>query len=226
MGKNLVVPVGFVCLFFPNRKHTEPWLWYWLFQGFPNLHFPSTDNSQPWLMLGKGKGLLWICYMLFMAGSICRSQPCTPWHLQKSGVLIHPFQLYSSGNFLLTSAALLSNTSIKNHTFKHFFAFISLDYNIFPALQSLLVQMCTVLAIKCWPFICAQVLTEIISQQLTACRSHAIRNWKYIPTIPYLLSKMVSYVSSMKIASSLFQIPYIFQPAVSNKACIVAHESV
>lgn len=196
---------------------------YWLFQGFPNLHFPSTDNNQPWL--GKGKVLLWIYYMLFMAGSICRSQPCTPWHIQNSG-LIHPFQLHSSSNFLPASAALLSNASLKNHTFKHFFAPISLDYNVFPALQSLLIQMCSVLAIKCWPFICAKVFTETRSQLLTACRSHAIRNWKYIPTVPYLLSKKVSYASSMKISSNLFQIPYIFQPAVNNKACIVAHESV
>lgn len=167
---------------------------------------------------GVALNLLYVIY----AGSICRSQPFTPWHVEiRCSYPPFPIELIkqlSPHQCSLTQQYLTQESHIQTPFCFHF-------------LRLYCISSSTIISnpdVHClgWPFICAQVLTEIRSQLLTACRSHAIRNWKYIPTVPYLLSKKVSYISSTKIASSLFQIPYIFQPAVSNKTCIAAHESV
>lgn len=123
------------------------------------------------------------------------------------------------------SAAFLSNTSLKNHTFKHFFAYISLDYNISSSTITPNPDVhclgCKVLTLP----LCTGAYRN--KKPAAAClQKLCLQKLKMHPTVPYLLSKKVSYVSSMKIASILFQIPCIFQPAVNNKACILALESV
>lgn len=172
-------------------------------------------------MLEKGRMGLWIYYILFMAGSSCRSQSHDTYRNQ-----VFLSTLSKCTHQAVSSPTVQPYSAIPHSRITHsntFFASISLDYNgSISAITSNPDGHCLG-----WKVLALHLCTGSYRNQKPAAgclqKPSETENTE-IPTAPYLLSKKVSYASSMKIASSLFQIPSAFQAAVNNKACMVAHE--
>lgn len=200
---------------------------YWLFEGFPNLHFPNTDNIQPWVMLGKGRegGSQYLLYVIYgwQQLQIPALHPMTQIQIRCSypplpTVLIKQLPPRQCS---LTQQYHTQESRLQTLSWCHFLRLWSISSSKITSnpdvhclgYKVLTLHLCTGAYRKKKP--AADYLQKLCHQKL-----------KIHSNFPSVLSKKVSYVSSMKIALSLFQIPSIFQPAVNNKACIVVHESV